>query len=249
MQHVNKNNKKVWAIMHATHEDLGSFEFILRSYGIFPLPILVKNTDIKTLNPADADLVFILGGAMGVYEADQYPHLHDEIKFIQERIALGKPTIGICLGAQIIAYAMGAKVYKGHKKELGWKTIQITEAGLLSPLRHFSHDQGPVMQWHGDTFELPQGALRLASSADYENQAFSFGGHVLALQFHPEVTELKLERWYQCEAKDIMEAGTTADILRTDAHRHGDALKQRNRRFLTEWLQDVAPHLLEKPVC
>jgi GMP synthase (glutamine-hydrolysing) len=160
---------------------------------------------------------------------------------------LGKPVIGICLGSQIIAKALGANVYKGQAgKEIGWHNVHMTEAGAQTPLKYFDAGVGPVMQWHGDTFDLPDGAVLLASSACYPHQAFSYGDHVLAVQFHPEVTELKLERWYENQRHEIAEMNLCVNALRADAHLHGDALKQRNRKFLTEWIDTVAPHLLEK---
>ena len=233
--------------MHATHEDMGSFEFFLRSYGIRPTPFLAKNTDIESLDPTEPDLVLIMGGPMGVYDADHFPHLHHEIRFAERRIASGKPTLGICLGSQIIARALGADVYKGPKgKEVGWYDVKVTEAGMHTPIRFFDRSEGPVMQWHGDTFDLPKGATRLASSEKYENQAFSFENHVLGLQFHPEVTELKLERWYASDPGDMAEVGTDAGTIRAAAHKHGDALRQRNRLFFTEWLGNVAPRLTQK---
>lgn len=240
------NTKKVWAILHATHEDLGSFETILRSYRVHPRILRAQDTDIAALDPVEADLVFIMGGGMGVYEADAHPHLRDEIDFVQKRIAAGKPLIGVCLGSQIMAAALGAKVYKGKKgKEIGWYDVHITPAAN-GPLRHLDAAQGPVMHWHGDTFDLPDGAVRLASSALYENQAFAVGDHALALQFHPEVTELKLERWYDRHASEMAEEGISAQTLRDAAHAHAASLRQRNRRFLTEWLGRAAPHLLVK---
>lgn len=247
MKSANQGNAKVWAIMHATHEDMGSYEFFLRAFGIRPVPMLARNTDIEALDPAEADLVLIMGGPMGVYDADAFPHLHHEVRFAERRIALGKPVLGICLGSQIIAKALGANVYKGPKgKEVGWYDVTVTEAGLHTPVRFFDKAEGPIMQWHGDTFDLPQGAVRLASNVNYENQAFSYENHVMAMQFHPEVTELKLERWYSSDKGDMAEVGTNAETIRAAAHRHGDTLRQRNRLFFTEWLGNVAPHLTAK---
>ncbi len=245
--HTGNKNKKVWAIMHVTHEDMGSFEFFLRAFGIRPIPMLARNTDIAALDPSEPDLVLMLGGPMGVYEADNFPHLHHEIRFAEQRIASGKPMLGICLGSQIIAKALGANIYKGPKgQEIGWLDVNVTEAGMHTPVRYFDKAEGPVMHWHGDTFDLPNGATRLASSALYENQAYAYENNVLALQFHPEVTELKLERWYASGKHDMDEAKTNPETIRADAQRYGDALRQRNRLFFTEWLAQTCPHLLEK---
>lgn len=240
-------HKKVWAFLHVTHEDMGSYEFFLKAIGIRPVPMLARDVDIEALDPAEADLVLIMGGHMGVYEADAYPHLHHEIRFAEQRIARGLPTLGICLGSQIIAKALGADVYKGAKgKEVGWHPVTVSEAGMRTPVRHFDAAETMVAQWHGDTFDLPQGATLLASNEKYANQAYSYGNNVLGMQFHPEVTEVKLERWYAAHAEDIAETGTSVAELRASARRHAARIQEQNRQFFLEWLAQVAPQLLEK---
>jgi GMP synthase (glutamine-hydrolysing) len=236
---------KVWALMHVSHEDLGSFEFILRSFGIRPVPIMAGQADIAALDPDEPDLVIIMGGPMGVYEANQHPHLHQEIRFAERRIALNKPILGVCLGAQIIAKALGSKVFRGPQgKEIGWNPVSINAEGMRTPLKYLDQSECVCAHWHGDTFDLPRGSKLLASSDRYQNQAFSYGDNVLGLQFHPEVTEVKLERWYARLISDIVEAGKSVESLRAEAHRYGDTLKAQNRLFFTDWLGQVAPQLL-----
>lgn len=238
---------KVWAFVHVTHEDLGSFEHVLRAHHIRPRTFLTGTCDIECLDPAEADLVIIMGGPMGVYEANNYPHLHHEIRFAEQRMALGKPILGVCLGSQILAKALGARVYKGKPgKEVGWQPVTVNEAGMKTPLRHLDKEHCVCAHWHGDTFDLPEGAQLLASSAMYEHQAFSYGKNALGLQFHPEVTEVKLERWYARLVCDIHESGQTVEGMRELAHRHGDRLKNQNRCFFTDWLDEVSPGLLVK---
>jgi len=244
---MSENAPKVWAFVHVSHEDLGSFEHVLRSYGIRPKTFLTGTCDIECLDPAEPDLVIIMGGPMGVYEANQYPHLHHEIRFAETRMALGKPLLGVCLGSQIMAKALGSKVYKGVQgKEIGWNPISVNASGMRTPLKYLDQSECTVAHWHGDTFDLPKDATLLASSDKYQNQAFKFGDNALALQFHPEVTEVKLERWYARLVGDIHEAGKTVDSMREEAHKYGDMLKNQNRQFFCEWLADVAPQLLEK---
>lgn len=239
--------KKVWAFTHVSYEDLGSLEHVLRGYGVRPAVIMPCQSDIECLDPLEPDLLIVMGGPMGLYDADCFPHLHHEIRFVEARIAAGKPVLGICLGSQIIAKALGAKVFKGPQgMEIGWHPVSMNADGMRTPLKYLDQSEGHVMHWHGDTFELPQGAKLLASSDRYQNQAFSYGDNVLALQFHPEVTEVKLERWYARLEHEILASGQTIDSMRTDAHQHGDLLKTQNRLFFTEWLEQVAPHLVEK---
>lgn len=238
---------KVWAFVHVSHEDLGSFEHVLRNFGIRPRTFLTGTCDIECLDPEEADLVIIMGGPMGVYEANQYPHLHHEIRFAEQRMALGKPLLGVCLGSQIMAKALGAKVYKGAQgKEIGWNAVSMNAHGLRTPLKYLDKSECTVAHWHGDTFDLPANTTLLGSSDRYQNQAFSYGGNALALQFHPEVTEVKLERWYARLIGDIHEAGKTVDSMRSEAHQYGDALKRQSRQFFCEWLSEVAPQLLVK---
>jgi len=143
----------------------------------------------------------IMGGPMAVYESDGLPFLHLETAMIRVFIKTGRPVIGICLGAQIIAHALWADVYKGAVQETGWNRVEITEEGMQDPaFSALAVDNKPyadIFQWHGDTFDLPGKAVRMASSADYQNQAFRYGNNVYGLQFHIEVTPEIIEEWFR----------------------------------------------------
>ncbi len=136
---------------------------------------------------SDFDALFIMGGPMSVHDQSRYSWLKAEKEFVCRAIGQGKKVIGICLGAQIIAEALGAKVYKNRYREIGWFPLEktasssSTAAGILPDSFHAFH-------WHGETFSIPAGAVHLARSEACENQAFSYGDHVLALQFHLEST-------------------------------------------------------------
>ena len=139
-------------------------------------------------SPGDFDWLVIMGGPMGIYEEAEYPWLFKEKAFLDKAIGAGKTLIGVCLGAQLLADVLGARVYRLPDKEIGWFPITLTEAAGSTKLFAFLPKSFDVFHWHGDTFDLPQGSVHLASSAACVNQAFLYDGRVLGLQFHMEST-------------------------------------------------------------
>ena len=136
----------------------------------------------------DIDWLIVMGGPMGVYDEAQYPWLAEEKAFIREAIEKGKTVIGICLGSQLIAEVLGAKVYPNKQKEIGWFDVKLLETAKVHPLFVGFEDKFPVFHWHGDTFDLPARSTHLISSDVCLNQAFLYNDNVLGLQFHVEVT-------------------------------------------------------------
>ncbi len=219
-------------VQHLAFEDLGSFAPALHELG-WTWSSLQAGVD--DLAPArDAELLIVLGGPIGVYEADTYPFLHDEIALLRERLAAQRPTLGICLGSQLMAAALGARVYPGGRKEIGWSPLQLTPAGEASCLRHLA--DVAVLHWHGDTFDLPDGSVHLASSSVYPHQAFAVGTHALALQCHPEAQARDFERWLIGHACELALAGLDVPALRAAAHAHATALEAAAARVLRDWL-------------
>ena len=135
---------------------------------------------------ASLDLLVVLGGPMNVYEEQRFPWLRDEKRFIAKAVSAGKRLLGICLGAQLIADVLGARVSTNRQPEIGWFAIEKTAAAQQDPAAAFLPQDAEVFHWHGDTFELPAGALHLARSRGCENQGFVFGQRVVGLQFHLE---------------------------------------------------------------
>ena len=142
-----------------------------------PLP------DIETV-----DWLVVMGGPMGIYDEKQFPWLVEEKKFIEWAIKRDKGILGICLGSQLIADVLGAKVYRNKFKEIGWYPVQLTEGGKESSVFGFLPDNFNVFHWHGDTYDLPKGAVHIAKSKACENQAFQLGTSIVGLQFHMELT-------------------------------------------------------------
>lgn len=229
---MSATRKVAVAIRHVAFEDLGNLEPCLREKG-YSIEYVEAGLDLVEA-ARHADLLIVLGGPIGAYEAQSYPFLRDEIALLEARLAAGRPTLGICLGAQLIALALGARVRPAAAKEIGWSALRLTPAGRRSPLAAL--EGVAVLHWHGDTFEIPAGAQHLASTAACENQAFSLGAQVLALQFHPEACARSLERWYIGHAVELAQAGLAPAGLRAEAALH-DALLQRHARDLwSHWL-------------
>jgi GMP synthase (glutamine-hydrolysing) len=229
--------KRVIAIRHIAFEDLGSFEAVLRARDYEPYYVEASTADLPALPVTAPEPLFILGGPIGAYEEALYPFLNAELAFIEKRLAAKAPIVGICLGAQLMARALGARVYPAKAKELGWTPISLTEAGKHSVLRPLGN--GPVLHWHGDTFDLPNGATRLASTDICENQAYSYGTNALALQFHIEAEPLGLERWYVGHTMELGIANISIPELRRTSKEVGPAAALRGNACLNAWLDTL----------
>lgn len=232
--------KTAATIRHITFEDLGCFESPLVRAGYKLQYHDVGEIDWRIfdeLKENPPDLLVVLGGPIGVYEEDKYPFLTKEITLLQERLEKNLPTLGICLGAQLIAKALGERVYPGSAKEIGFAPIDLTTDGESSCLRHFK--DGPVLHWHGDTFDLPKGATRLASTAICENQAFSYGRSTIAFQFHPEAGGPGFEHWLIGHAVELSAAGIDINNLRQDAKQFRSDLCERAELCIEEWLAGI----------
>ncbi|HBO71866.1 MAG TPA: glutamine amidotransferase [Acinetobacter sp.] len=220
--------KTIYAIQHLAFEDLGSLEDVFYQLGF---RVRYFEAGVDDLGPAlnYEGLTIILGGPIGVYETEDYPFLIDEISGLRQRLKDDKPTIGICLGAQLIAHALGANVYAGEQKEIGWSELEIknVEQNILSPLKDTK-----VLHWHGDTFDLPENATLLASSTMYPNQAFSIGKNILALQFHLEILEESFEKWLIGHTCEIRNAQLSIQQLRNDNYLYAQDLKQKTQNLM-----------------
>jgi len=156
------------------------------------------------------EYLIVLGGPMGVYEMDRYPFLVRVAKVIEDALKIGIKILGICLGCQLLAYVLGGRVYKGSAQEIGWYDIEFTEEGRLDPcfgLLSEKSGKARVFQWHGDTFDLPEGATRLAFSSIFPEQAFRYGNSY-GIQFHPEITPEMILEWSKDrqDLRDIIDA-------------------------------------------
>ncbi len=227
--------KTALAIRHVAFEDLGSFASVLEEHGYVVQYRDAGVDDLDALDPLAPDLLVVLGGSIGVTQIREYPYLATEIELTRRRIEAGRPTLGICLGAQIMARALDARVYQAEKMELGWAPLALTQAGVDSPLMHLA--DVPTLHWHGDAFELPKGAIRLAASPDCANQAFTYGNAALALQFHPEVSWPGFERWLIAGVRALTAKGFDIPLLREESARCCAELAPAAARMLAAWLE------------
>jgi GMP synthase (glutamine-hydrolysing) len=231
--------KRALAIRHVAFEDLGVLPDLLRARGFNPSYHDAGVDRLDDLALAPDDLLIVLGGPIGAYEEDRYPFLADELRLIEQCLRDSVPVVGICLGAQLIARALGARVYPGAAKEIGIAPVTLTAAGLASCLRHLGGADNQVLHWHGDTFDLPVGVARLASTAITPNQAFSVGTRVLALQFHIEADPTQLERWLIGHASELSAAGIDVAALRAQFQDRGPATAAAGAKVVQEWLAAI----------
>ena len=233
--------KTATAIRHVAFEDLGVFEAVLSARGVAVDYVEAGIDDLNAVAAASPDLLIVLGGPIGAYEDALYPFLADEIALIERRLRSGLPLIGICLGAQLMARAAGARVYPGTQKEIAFAPLTLTPDGESSCLRELQPAGNVVLNWHGDTFDLPHGAKRLCSTPITPNQAFSLGPNALGLQFHMEVDPRRIETWLIGHTMEIAHAGLDVRVLRAQAERLGHGIAAAGAAAFCVWLDGLVP--------
>jgi GMP synthase-like glutamine amidotransferase len=183
---------KIQCLTHVPFEDAANIAIWAKNNGhSLHYTELFNNNPLPDLNAFD--MLTIMGGPMNVYQHDQYPWLIGEKDLIKKAITCGKKVLGVCLGAQLMADAMGGTVTKNPYPEIGWHPVTLTEQARSTGLFDGFPETFTVFHWHGDTFSIPPGAMRLAGSDACQNQAFLYGSHALALQFHLEYSRRSIE--------------------------------------------------------
>jgi GMP synthase (glutamine-hydrolysing) len=205
--------QSVWVLQHTPSEALGTIEDVLRGHDIgFNYVQTFAGTPVPE-GMADKAGLIVMGGPMGVYEQDKYPFLRDELRLIESAVALERPILGVCLGSQLLAAALGAEVKKGERKELGWHAVTLSDSAVQDAL--FAGINSPFwpFHWHGDVFSLPAQAVRLASSQQTPNQAFRYGKNAYGMLFHLEVTGEQISQMVLDFADELTEAGGAAEEI------------------------------------
>lgn len=231
---------KLLVCQHVPHEILGTLNTLLKAAGF-----RIRYVNFSRHPDAEPDLdgyggLVILGGPMSVCDAERLPHLRTEMRLIEKAIEAGMPVLGICLGAQLVARALGANVRPNHEKEIGWFDVRLTEEGradrLLAPFAPTER----LFQWHGDTFEIPRTAVHLAVSDLCQNQAFRYGENVYGFQFHLEVDEPLIDRWLRVPMMraELESCGgdAHAERIQGETPAHIDRLKLLSDSTFTEFI-------------
>lgn len=192
-------------------EGPGTIGIFLKGKGI-PYTVVDLSGGEELPGTEGFDTLLMMGGPMSVNESDIFPYINKEEALVREFAAKGNKILGVCLGAQIMAKAFGARVYKGDEKEIGWYDIELSEEAATDPLmlKLATHPQSgdfsknfKVFHWHGETFDIPEGAVRLAGSKLFRNQAFRYGHGAYAFQFHIEVEKEMVYDWLKGEDIDL----------------------------------------------
>jgi GMP synthase (glutamine-hydrolysing) len=227
-------------IKHNPSEGGGLFERILREKGWTKEVLPLYSGNALPVSTEPYSLIMIMGGPMSANDEEDYPFLKKELPFIRRILKLGKPVIGVCLGAQLMAKSLGAKVYHGPHKEIGWYFLNQTPAGKTDPLFSLLDPCFLVFQWHGETFDLPSGTICLAGNEAYPFQAFRFGPWAYGLQFHFELTEAMIKTWVSQWGPEIKKARpqplTAQDILQ-DSRVYLERLQKQVRLIFGRYLE------------
>lgn len=228
----------VLVFRHAPHEGLGAIAGALKRAGLAARVVDTPRAG-RVPDPRRFAGLIVLGGPMGVYEKDRFPFLKTEITALRRAIRADRPVLGVCLGAQLIAHALGARVVPNRVKEIGWFTVRRTAAGARDPLFQDTPAAPRVFQWHGDTFALPRGARRLATAPLCRNQAFAYGRGVYGLQYHLEIEPAMIADWLRQPGVDA-ELSFLSPAARRDIGRDRAARCRRLARSAAPFLDGFA---------
>lgn len=233
--------RKILVCQHVPHELLGTLNPLLKESGFRIKYVNFGRNPEARPSLDDYDGLVVLGGPMNCDEVEKYPNLSHEVRLIQEAIVKKKPVLGICLGAQLMARALGAPVKPNPQKEIGWYPLNLNTEGEQDILLRHLKGLVRAFQWHGDTFEIPHGAISLASSPLCANQAFKYGDKAYALQFHLEVDQAMIERWLKVENNreelEFLKDKISPLTIQQETPQYIDTLMQTGERLFKEWVK------------
>lgn len=229
--------KQVTVIQHLSSEGLGTLEPVLDAAGIPFRSIKIFADERVPADLGEDGGLIVLGGPVGVYQSEDYPYLLDEIRLIESVLRQDKPVLGICLGSQLLASALGAKVTGSGRQEIGWHPVRLSEAAQSDALWNNIENQFTAYHWHGDVFELPADAVCLASSALTANQAFRYGEKAYGILFHPEATVEIISSMTVDFAHEAAQAGIAQEEVISDSAKYLSAFQTIAGRVFNRWVK------------
>ncbi len=231
---------RILVFQHVAAEPLGTLDRLIRARGH-----RIRFINFERHPDAEPEIdryrgLIVLGGPMNVDQHGERPHLRTELRAIERALALGKPVLGICLGAQLLAHALGAPVRRHSQQEIGWYALELTDYGHADPVISPLTPASPVFQWHGCTYDLPAGASQLARTDSCEQQAFRYGENAYGLQFHLEMDAPLIERWLGSPsyAEELAGAGLSqnAETIRAATATHLAVMQPRAEAVFNRFL-------------
>jgi len=210
----------VLVIQHVACETLGTIEDALVRAGLTHRYLRIHQGEAVPPDLGDAAALIVMGGPMSVYEQGRLAHLKAEMRLVESALETERPVLGVCLGSQLLAHVLGAKVYPGARKEIGWHEVSLTPAGQDDAVWSAAPSRFPGFHWHGDIFDLPRSAARLASSELTPCQAFRYGKNAYGILFHMEVTAPQVKAMTETFADEVRQVGVTAEKILADTSTH-----------------------------
>jgi len=244
---------KILVFQHVPYEPLGTLDPLLKEAGFRIRYVNFGRNPESRPRLAGYEALIILGGPMNSDQIDTYPNLIREVEIIRDAVDLGKSVLGICLGAQLLAKALGGSVARNKTREIGWHDVDLTAAGLKDPVLSTFAERQQVFQWHEDGIVLPPGAVHLASSEASPVQAFRLGEQAYGFQFHLEVSASLVERWLTVPANQATldeEAGRVDPAgIRRQCGESIEALEALSRETFSRWIErfEIGPRRRHLP--
>src|ERR1017187_5504036 len=233
MENLQKN---IHVLQHHDCENLGTIARAIQNAGVSPRYTRTFEGQPVPKQMGDAAGLIIMGGPQSVYEQDKFPYLRDELRLINDALQQAKPVLGICLGSQLLASALGASVYPARQKEMGWNRVTLADFAVNDSLFAGVQKSFTALHWHGDIFDLPRGATPLASSALTAHQAFRYGKNAYGLLFHIEVTFPQVHRMVETFSGELQAAGLNGAAINLNAHAHLATLCKISNSVFARWV-------------
>ena len=231
--------KRVWVLQHAPVETLGIIAEALDSVGAKPEYVPTFEGAPVPQDMSEAAGIIAMGGPMGVYEQETYPFLTGEMSLLRQAVEAGKPALGVCLGSQLLAGALGAPVSRGQT-EIGWFPVALTDDAGSDPLWRDAPSPFTSLLWHGDVFALPEGAVSLAATELVAPQAFRYGASAYGFLFHMEYTEDMIRGMVEAFPEELESAGVSGETLLAEIGLHLEKLNALGRIVFRRWARLLA---------